>query len=199
MLCLAATVSNPPESASAGRTWLSSLPDGLIELQQVRNGVGVLEPREAAQRGPLPPAGREIRLDQGALERPERRLDHRRVGSRHRGRRHLAVLHPLVHPLPRAKRRAVRQVESEAREVERRHRPLAVAGEASGAPRAAPRPLRTTGRMRRRTRATGRPRRRRRFVPSSGSSSGATPVAGPYDQVSAPVLCENVSVSRPMR
>ena len=106
------------------------LPDRLVDAQQVGDGVGVLEPGEPPQRRALSPARREVGVDQRPLQRPERRLDHRGVGSCNGGGRHLPVLHPLVDPLPRAIRRAVGQVEPEARQVERRHRAVTVTCEA---------------------------------------------------------------------
>ena len=106
--------------------------DRFVDPQQVLDRVRVLEPSEPAQRGPLLAAGQTIRVDQRALQRPERRLDRGRVWLRRGGGRHLACRQPLVDLLPRAVRLVIGEIEPEPREIERRGRPVAVAPEAGG-------------------------------------------------------------------
>ena len=106
--------------------------DRFVDVQQILHGVGVLEAREPPQRGAQLAAGREVRVDERPLQRAERGLDHRRIGLPGGARRHLATPHPLVDPLPRAERGGVGQIVAQAAEVERRHRPGAVAGHAGG-------------------------------------------------------------------
>ena len=69
-----------PARVGLGRQGLGQVEaDRLVDVQQILDGVGVLEPREPPQRRPRAVAGREVRVDQGPLQRPEGVLDHRRV------------------------------------------------------------------------------------------------------------------------
>ena len=104
--------------------------DRLVDVQQVLDGVGVLEAREPPQRRPRPVAGREVRVDEGPLQRPEGGRDHRRVGAPDPAGGHLAVLDPLVDAFPRAERGPVGQVVAQAADVEGGGGPGAVARQA---------------------------------------------------------------------
>ena len=104
--------------------------DRFVDPQQVLDGVGVLQPREPAQRRARAVAGREVGVDERPLQRRQGGLDDRRVRSADAAGRHFAALHPLVDAFPRAERGAVGQVMPQAADVERRRRPRAVARQA---------------------------------------------------------------------
>ena len=104
----------------------------LVDAQQVGDRVQVFEPGQAAERRPLRTPRREVGLDQRRAEAAERRIDDRRIGRRHGRRRHVAPLDAVVHPLPGAEDRWIRQVMADRRQVEGAQHRVVVAADAAG-------------------------------------------------------------------
>ena len=119
MPCLAATVSKPPVSASAGSDFGDPSGDLAIDPEQVLDGVLILESGQSSQRSALFSASVEIGLDQSLVQRRQGAIDRSLFRSASPSGGHLSILQTLEDALPGLEGRAIGQIGAERFEVER--------------------------------------------------------------------------------